>query len=249
MSFTTSAASRGIRGSRCRLRRVGERPFQGVVGNFLPAFLCGEKVRPALVHFDLGDGVRLVMLGIRPLDARRHEVVARLPQQRRLDLERRDLAQLAPARVRARGGRRRAGRGHASLRPTSLLRVAPAPGRSHGRRGRTAGGPLANDDPLDLRPSLRRARRHRNALGRGRDQARTRGRPRLAYRFVPATDSGATRPEGESPANPGKPTPGLEPGTPSLRVSVRCHHQSPGVTSGHVSAQSTGLEMTHDDPR
>jgi hypothetical protein len=31
-----------------------------------------------------------------------------------------------------------------------------------------------------------------------------------------------------------KPTPGLEPGTPSLRVSGHCHHRSPGVTSGHA---------------
>ena len=37
-------------------------------------------------------------------------------------------------------------------------------------------------------------------------------------RFVPATSSKGTAPGGETPANPGKPTPGLEPGTPSLRV-------------------------------
>jgi hypothetical protein len=37
-----------------------------------------------------------------------------------------------------------------------------------------------------------------------------------------------------------KPTPGLEPGTPSLRVSGRCHHQSPGVSSGRPSHRIRG---------
>jgi integrase len=45
-------------------------------------------------------------------------------------------------------------------------------------------------------------------------------------RFVPATSSKGTAPGGETPANPGKPTPGLEPGTPSLRENV-------GALAGH----------------
>jgi hypothetical protein len=57
-------------------------------------------------------------------------------------------------------------------------------------------------------------------------------------RFVPATGSKATGPLGRTPANPEKPTPGLEPGTPSLRVSRRCHQQSPAVTSGHSPRRS-----------
>jgi integrase len=52
-------------------------------------------------------------------------------------------------------------------------------------------------------------------------------------RFVPESETGPTTPEKKTPAKPEKPTPGLEPGTPSLRVSGRRHHQSPGVTSGH----------------
>jgi hypothetical protein len=53
-------------------------------------------------------------------------------------------------------------------------------------------------------------------------------------RFVP--ESSSTRPGlgGKFPANPGEPTPGLEPGTPSLRVMNRCPLQSVPVSSGRL---------------
>ena len=63
MSLTRASARR--HGAR---RRVSERPLQGVVGDLFPALLSGEKVCSALVFLDLGDRVRLVVLGVRPLD-------------------------------------------------------------------------------------------------------------------------------------------------------------------------------------
>jgi hypothetical protein len=58
------------------------------------------------------------------------------------------------------------------------------------------------------------------------------GRPvTILGHAVPRT---AHLPSGKLPANLRKSTPGLEPGTPSLRVMGRCHHQSPGVISGHA---------------
>src|SRR5215211_377164 len=58
-------------------------PLQGVVGDLFPAVLGGEKMCSALVLLELGDRVRLVVLGVGPLDARRHEVIlaARNEQQ------------------------------------------------------------------------------------------------------------------------------------------------------------------------
>jgi pimeloyl-ACP methyl ester carboxylesterase len=138
------------------------------------------------------------------------------------------------------GGQRRKDK-----RPDPLVRGAcsgkePRSWRSHGRRA------TADDDPVDLCASVRRARRHRNALGRGRDQARTGGRTRIVYPFCTRERLAGDRAGGKTPANPTKPTPGLEPGTPSLRGSGRCHHQSPGVTSGHSLPQT---RWTGDDSR
>jgi hypothetical protein len=53
-------------------------------------------------------------------------------------------------------------------------------------------------------------------------------------RFVPGSRARVAW-KGKHPANGLKPTPGLEPGTPSLRVSRCCHHQSLRGTSGHSS--------------
>lgn len=53
----------------------GRVPRQCVVGDLLPAVLGGQEVCPALELLDLGDRVRLVVLRVRPLDIRRHEMV------------------------------------------------------------------------------------------------------------------------------------------------------------------------------
>src|SRR6266545_749088 len=54
---------------------VGHGPGEGVVGDLLPALLGGQQVGVAGVLLDLGHGVGLVVLGVGPLDAGRHEVV------------------------------------------------------------------------------------------------------------------------------------------------------------------------------
>lgn len=84
--------SRVICGSRCRLRRVSERPFQGVVGDFLPAFLRGEKVRPEEREqrsgLGLATGARSVCAGNeeRPAGAARDDGALRKSED---DLDRR----------------------------------------------------------------------------------------------------------------------------------------------------------------
>ena len=63
-----------------------DRPFEGVVGDLLPAGLGRQQMCHALVLLHLGQRVlRLVVLGVRPLDRRRHQVVlaAGDEQQRR----------------------------------------------------------------------------------------------------------------------------------------------------------------------
>ena len=55
--------------------RVGERPGEGVIGDLLPTFLSRQQVRAAGELDDLGHRVGLVVLGVRALDRRRHQVV------------------------------------------------------------------------------------------------------------------------------------------------------------------------------
>jgi integrase len=126
----------------------------------------------------------------------------------------------------------------ADTRPYDLRHsfVALAPGRSDGRRGRTAGRALADDDPLHIRPSVRRARRHRNALRGGRDQARTGGSRGSRTRFVPATGSKATAPGGKTPANPRKADARTRTGDPFI---TSFEPLSPPVTRSHLRSRLT----------
>jgi integrase len=91
-----------------------------------------------------------------------------LPVARRLAVERRPCPQLAQARVR-RGRRARRRRTRTAVRPATQLRQPlDRPGRNRGR-SRPPGRPRADDDAVDLRPSVRRTRRGRSPARRRPD--------------------------------------------------------------------------------
>jgi hypothetical protein len=69
---------------------------------------------------------------------------------------------------------------------------------------------------------------------------------RVRVRTVFARMTAALALPGRKPCKSREPTPGLEPGTPSLRVSGRSHHQSPQVM---LRAGSPRQEVTHADSR
>ena len=119
---------------------MADRPRQGVIGDLLPALVSRKQVRAAAELDDLGQHVGPVVLRVRPLHLRRHQVVLGAGD----DLMRLGDACGVPADPRGRratggwGLRRRSGRGRRRLRrDRGVSGPSPRRDRRHApRRGR-----------------------------------------------------------------------------------------------------------------
>jgi hypothetical protein len=130
-------------------------------------------------------------------------------------LERRRLAELAATDLRACGTRGRARRRAAYDLRHSFVSLLLLEGANVVEVARQAGhSPTVTlSRYAHLFEELEGAERHS-----AEDEIRRAKRLVRRTRFVPETVDSSSAPSEKSPANPGEPTPGLEPGTPSLRV-------------------------------